>query len=207
MTLKWQISSSPVPYLKAVEAMETQVEAIREKGAEEMIWLLEHPCVYTAGTSATPQGLLDAQRFPVFKTGRGGDYTYHGPGQRIAYVMIDLQARGGDLHGYVHDLESWIIAILERFDIAGERRSGRVGIWVVDKSGNEKKIAALGVRVRRGVTYHGVSINLSPDLSHYDGIIPCGISEYGVTSLSDFGSAPTMEELDQAFKDEFPRIF
>lgn len=202
--LEWQISGNPVAYEDAVAQMESRVAGIREKGADELIWLLEHPPLYTAGTSAKEKDLLDS-RFPVFKTGRGGEYTYHGPGQRIAYVMLDLKKRQAkpDIKQYVWQLEEWIIRTLAGFDIIGERREGRVGIWVVKPDGSESKIAAIGVRIRRWVTYHGISINLNPDLSHFGGIIPCGIAEHGVTSLHDLGRDISMGELDEALRKNY----
>ncbi len=179
-------SNNPVSYEDALSFMEQRVADIRKGKADECLWFLEHPPLYTAGTSAKAEDLLDA-RFPVYETGRGGQYTYHGPGQRVVYVMLDLKARQDvpDIKHYVWQLEEWIIRALERFDIKGERREGRVGIWVVQPDGGEAKIAALGVRVRHWVTYHGIAINVAPDLSHFSGIVPCGISEYGVTSLSN----------------------
>lgn len=187
--------------------MEERVAKIRETGAPDCVWFLEHPPLYTAGTSAKEGDLL-RDDFPVFKTGRGGEHTYHGPGQRITYVMLDLKARQKtpDLKQYICDLESWIIATLAEFDIVGERRAGRVGIWV-QHDNTESKIAAIGVRVRRWVAYHGVSINLNPDLEHFGGIVPCGISQYGVTSFEKLGKNVSMEELDAALMRNFSKIF
>lgn len=188
--------------------MEERVAAIHEGNAPEMVWLLEHPPLYTAGTSAKESDLLDA-RFPVHKTGRGGEHTYHGPGQRVAYVMLDLRKRqqAPDLKKYIWSLEEWIIRALARFDIKGERREGRVGIWVVTPSG-EKKIAAIGVRIRRWIAFHGVAVNVDPDLSHFSGIVPCGISEYGVTSLSEIlGRTVSLSEFDNAFKASWNEVF
>ncbi|MEM6811503.1 MAG: lipoyl(octanoyl) transferase LipB [Pseudomonadota bacterium] len=204
MTIEWKISTEPVPYKDAVTLMEERVAMIKEQKAQEMIWLLEHPSLYTAGTSSKASDLLKPQ-FPVFETGRGGQYTYHGPGQRVAYVMLDLKSRQKtpDIKDYVCQLEQWIIDTISEFGIEGERRSGRVGIWV-DVNGQDKKIAALGVRVRHWVTYHGISINLNPDLSHFNGIVPCGISDAGVTSFEDLGSSISMDELDQALKTNSP---
>ncbi len=185
--MEWKVSTEPVAYEHAVAFMEDRVAAIRGGAAAECIWALQHPPLYTAGTSAKASGLVNA-RFPVFETGRGGEYTYHGPGQLVMYVMLDLTKRQAtpDLRAYVHGLEEWIIQSLAAVGVTGERREGRIGIWVA--TGNtEKKIAAIGVRVRRGVTYHGLSVNVNPDLTHFSGIIPCGISEYGVTSLQDLG--------------------
>ena len=210
--IEWRISDQPVPYLEAVAEMEARVAAIRAGTAPELVWLLEHPSLYTAGTSANPADLVDPDRFPVFASGRGGQYTYHGPGQRVAYVMLDLKARGADIRAYVHNLEEWLIRTLSRFVVKGERRCGRVGIWV-DRGayggvgGREDKIAAIGVRVRQWVTFHGVALNLDPDLSHFQGIVPCGIREHGVTSLWDLGLTPTMEDLDCALMGTFPEVF
>ena len=204
---EWIVDDSPVPYPAAIAFMEDRVAAIRAGDAPEAIWLLEHPPLYTAGTSADPADLIEPDRFPVYETGRGGQYTYHGPGQRIAYVMLDLKRRGGDVRCYVHDLEAWIIRTLAGFGVQGERRDGRVGIWVTRGGGREDKIAAIGVRVRRWVTYHGISINLEPDLGHFSGIVPCGISAHGVTSLADLGVTATMPDLDLALKATFGEIF
>ena len=195
-----------VPYPAAVEAMERRVEAIREAAAPECVWLVEHPDLYTAGTSADPAELLDPDALPVFQTGRGGRYTYHGPGQRIAYVMLDLGPRGRDLRRYVSNLEQWIIDTLAIFHVVGERRDGRIGIWV-DHNGLEKKIAALGVRVRHWVTFHGIAINVDPDLGQYQGIVPCGIADHGVTSMADLGVTATMDEVDAALKKTFLSVF
>jgi lipoyl(octanoyl) transferase len=214
-SLEWRIEEDLVPYPIAVAKMEDRVAAIRAGTAPEMVWLLEHPPIYTAGTSADPAELLDPDRFPVFRTGRGGRYTYHGPGQRVAYVMLDLQRRGGDVRGYVRDLEAWLIATLAAFNVRGERREGRVGIWVERPSGlrgggREDKIGAIGVRVRRWVTYHGISLNVEPDLSHFAGIVPCGIGDdegHGVTSLVDLGLPITMPEVDGALRAAFAQVF
>ncbi|MEQ1888431.1 MAG: lipoyl(octanoyl) transferase LipB [Alphaproteobacteria bacterium] len=203
----WRVAGQPVDYLDAVGFMEAQVAAIRSGSGAEMVWLLQHPPIYTAGTSARPQDLLQPDRFPVHETGRGGQYTYHGPGQRVAYVMLDLNKRGPDIRKFVCNLEKWLIATLALFNVIGEHRDGRVGIWVKRPDGGEDKIAAAGVRVRRWVSYHGVSINLDPDLAHYGGIVPCGVSEYGVTSLARLGVNITMEELDTALRDCFVPIF
>ncbi|MCB1681639.1 MAG: lipoyl(octanoyl) transferase LipB [Alphaproteobacteria bacterium] len=205
--VEWKIETEPVDYVRAVADMERRVEAIRNGEAEELIRLLEHPPLYTAGTSAKEEDLLDP-RFPVYPTGRGGEYTYHGPGQRVAYVMLDLRKRGPDVRAYVCSLEDWIIRSLAHFDVKGERRAGRIGIWV-DLSrhgglkGQEAKIAAIGIRIRRWVTYHGVAININPDLSHFGGIVPCGISEYGVTSLHALGIPCTLDEFDAVLKKEW----
>ena len=207
MSLEWQISDVPVAYEAAVAAMEARVEAIREARADELVWLLEHPPLYTAGTSARDEDLLDAQGFPVYRTGRGGQFTYHGPGQRVGYVMLDLKPRGADVRRYVQDLEEWLIRGLARFNIRGERRDGRVGIWVVERDGSENKIAAIGVRVRSWVTFHGVALNVDPELSHFSGIVPCGISQHGVTSLASQGILVGMPEVDAAMKGAFAEVF
>ncbi|VAV94388.1 Octanoate-[acyl-carrier-protein]-protein-N-octanoyltransferase, partial [hydrothermal vent metagenome] len=175
--------------------------------APELVWLLEHPPLYTAGTSADSRDLISPDRFPVYETGRGGQYTYHGPGQRVAYVMLDLSKRARDVRKYVHNLEQWVIDTLAAFDVIAERRAGRVGVWVTRSDGREEKIAAIGVRVRKWVTYHGICINVAPDLDHYSGIVPCGISEHGVTSLSDLGRNVTMEEVDAALKQTWGKNF
>ena len=204
---EWRIERSPVHYPAAVAAMETRVAAIRSGDAREMVWLLEHPPLYSAGTSAKPDDLLQPGRFPVFKSGRGGQYTYHGPGQRVAYVMLDLKRRGPDLRAFVNSLEDWVIGALARFNVTGKRREGRVGIWVERGAGREDKIAAIGVRVRHWVSYHGVAINLEPDLEHFAGIVPCGIAEHGVTSLVDLGLPVTMADLDVALEQSFAEVF
>lgn len=207
MTINWKISTSPQEYMDSVQYMEQRIAHIKDGKADEQIWLLEHPPLYTAGTSAKTDDLLKPQ-FPVFETGRGGQYTYHGPGQRVAYVMLNLKERQKtpDIKQYVCNLEQWIIDTLAEFGIMGERRAGRVGIWV-DVNGQDKKIAAIGVRVRHWVTYHGISINLNPDLSHFKGIVPCGISDAGVTSFADLGIDATMDELDAALEKGFGKIF
>ncbi len=210
--IEWRISDSPVPYPEAVQAMETRVTAIRAGHARELVWLLEHPPLYTAGTSARTGDLLQPDRFPVYASGRGGQYTYHGPGQRVAYVMLDLKRREPDLRRFVHDLEEWVIRTLARFNVRGERREGRIGIWVARAGGREDKIAAVGVRVRHWVSYHGVAINLDPELEHFSGIVPCGIesgpgSRFGVTSLYDLGILVSIAELDGALKSAFAEVF
>jgi lipoyl(octanoyl) transferase len=207
---EWRIRPGLLPYPEAVSFMEERAEAIAAGRADELEWQVEHPQIYTAGTSAKEEDLLDA-RFPVFKTGRGGQFTYHGPGQRVGYVMLDLKRRtnpkkGPDVRKYVHDLEEWLIRTLARFNVKGERREGRVGIWVV-RGKREDKIAALGVRVRRWVTFHGVSFNVDPDLSHFNGIVPCGITQYGVTSLADLGILVSMADVDIAMKAAFEDVF
>ena len=208
---EWRIEDADVPYAEALDLMDRRVAAIRGAAAPECVWLLQHPPLYTAGTSARAEDLLAPSRFPVHRSGRGGQYTYHGPGQRVAYTMLDLKQRGADVRRYVHDLESWIIAALARFNIRGERREGRVGIWVARAGarpeGREDKIAAIGVRVRRWVSFHGIAINVDPDLSHFAGIVPCGIAEHGVTSLHDLGYPVTMADLDVALADTFPTVF
>ncbi len=203
--VEWRIADHPVPYPEAVAEMEARVAAIRAGTAPELVWLLEHPPLYTAGTSARAGDLLEPARFPVYPSGRGGQFTYHGPGQRVAYVMLDLARRGPDVRGFVCALESWLIRALARFNIKGETRAGRVGIWVDRGSygglpGQEDKIAALGVRVRRWVTFHGVALNVEPDLSHFSGIVPCGLRAYGVTSMHALGHLVTMPEVDAALK-------
>jgi lipoyl(octanoyl) transferase len=207
MDREWQISDTPVGYEAAVAVMEARVAAIREAAAPELIWLLEHPPLYTAGTSARDEDLIDPGGFPVHRTGRGGQFTYHGPGQRVGYVMLDLKRRGGDVRRYVRDLEEWLILTLASFNIAGERRAGRVGIWVRESDGRENKIAALGVRVRRWVSFHGVALNVDPDLGHFDGIVPCGIRQHGVTSLAAQGILVAMPEIDAAMKAAFGAVF
>ena len=205
--LEWIVSDRPVAYPEAVEFMEKRVAEIRAGNAPEAVWLLEHPPLYTAGTSAKPEDLLQPDRFPVYAAGRGGQYTYHGPGQRVAYVMLDLQRRGRDVRCYVRDLENWVIRTLARFGVKGEIRDGRVGIWVDRGMGREDKIGAIGVRVRHWITFHGISLNIDPDLSHFTGIVPCGITQYGVTSLWDLGHTPTMEEVDMVLRHCFIEQF
>jgi lipoyl(octanoyl) transferase len=205
--IEWRLSAAPVDYEAAVAEMEARVAAIREGTAPELVWLLEHPALYTAGTSARAEELLDPARLPVHRTGRGGRYTFHGPGQRVAYAMLDLTRRDRDVRCHVHRLEEWMIRTLARFGVCGERRAGRVGIWVPRPDGGEDKIAAIGVRVRRWVTYHGVAVNVAPDLDHYRGIVPCGIAEHGVTSLARHGVAATMTAVDDALRATFDEIF
>jgi lipoyl(octanoyl) transferase len=209
--VEWQVSAGLTPYPQAVAAMEARVAAIASGQAAERVWLVEHPPLYTAGTSADPADLLAPGRFPLYPTGRGGQLTYHGPGQRVAYVMLRLGSRGNDLRRFVTDLEEWIIRGLARFDVKGERRQGRIGIWVA-RPGREDKIAALGIRVRRGVTYHGIAVNLDPELEHFSGIVPCGVRSgpglpLGVTSLADLGVRVPMAELDMALREGFEAIF
>ncbi|MBT3927488.1 MAG: lipoyl(octanoyl) transferase LipB [Rhodospirillaceae bacterium] len=205
--IEWKTSSGPVPYEDAVRAMEDRAAEIRAGTGSEMVWFLEHPSLYTAGASAKDSDLLDPGAFPVHKTGRGGQYTYHGPGQRIVYVMLDLETRGPDLHQFVRRLEQWLIDSLAHFGVTGERRHGRVGVWVELGAGREAKIAALGIRVRRWVTFHGVSLNVAPDLSHYDGIIACGVPEHGVTSLEALGVKVSMAVVDAVLKEKFEDQF
>lgn len=209
--VEWITSDGLTEYADALAFMETRVDAIIRGEAEECIWLLEHPPLYTAGTSAKPVDLIDPTRFPVYDARRGGEYTYHGPGQRVAYVMLDVGKRGRDVRQFVKDLEHWIIATLDTFNIHGEIRDGRVGVWVQrpekpqQSNGQpaEDKIAALGIRLRKWVSFHGLSINVEPDLSHFDGIVPCGISDHGVTSLVDLGLPVTMDDVDVALRQAF----
>jgi lipoyl(octanoyl) transferase len=196
-TPEWTVAAAPVTYPDALAAMELRAAAIRDDGAPERIWLIEHPPLYTAGTSADPAELIDP-RFPVFEAGRGGRYTYHGPGQRVVYAQLDLAQRGRDIRCYVHAMEGWVIATLADFGVAARRAEGRIGIWCDDKEGREAKIGAIGVRVRRWVTLHGLSINVAPDLSHFTGIVPCGIAEFPVTSLHALGIRVTMADVDAA---------
>jgi lipoyl(octanoyl) transferase len=205
--IEWRISAAPVPYEAAVAAMEQRLAAIRDGNAPELVWLLEHPPIYTAGTSAQPADLLDPGRLPVHKSGRGGQYTYHGPGQRIAYVLLDLNKHGRDVRCHVWRLEEWMIRTLARFGVAGARRDGRVGVWIAGPGGRDDKIAAIGVRVRRWVSYHGVALNVAPDLGHFAGIVPCGISEHGVTSLAALGIPASMSDVDLALRATFDEVF
>jgi len=205
--IEWRISDAAVPYPEAVAAMEERVAAIRAGRAPELVWLLEHPPLYTAGTSAKAPDLVDPGLFPVYRSGRGGQYTYHGPGQRVGYVMLDLQRRGADLRRYVARLEEWLIRTLALFNVKGERRAGRVGIWIAEPDGRESKIVAIGVRVRHWVTFHGVALNVDPDLTHYRGIIPCGVREHGVTSLAAQGITAALPEVDAAMKRAFAAVF
>ena len=213
--VEWAISDHPVAYQDALLQMETRAAEIAAGTAPELVWLLEHTPLYTAGTSAQPQDLLLPDRFPVFQTGRGGQYTYHGPGQRIAYVMLDLSGRTRDVRRFVAVLEQWIINSLASFGITGERREDRVGVWVrrpdkpplPDGTMREDKIAALGIRLRKWISFHGISINVEPDLSHFDGIVPCGVAGHGVTSLYDLGVTASMADVDVVLKQEFSRLF
>ena len=207
----WAVSRGLVDYPAAVAAMEARAAAIAEGSAGELVWLLEHPPLYTGGVSAKPGDLLDAGRFPVFATGRGGQYTYHGPGQRVAYVMLDLTRRQRDVRAFVAALEAWVIGALGRFSVTGEVRPGRVGVWVERRmpgfAPTEDKIAAIGVKLRRWVSFHGISLNVEPDLSHFAGIVPCGVTEHGVTSLVDLGLPVTMDEADAALRASFAEVF
>ncbi|MDR3486078.1 MAG: lipoyl(octanoyl) transferase LipB [Bradyrhizobium sp.] len=209
--VEWRVSKKPVPYLEAVAAMEARVAAIAAQQASELVWLLEHPPLYTSGTSGKPGDLLDA-RFPVFATGRGGQLTYHGPGQRVVYLMLDLKQRCRDVRAYVAGLEEWIIRALAALETKGERREDRVGVWVArpDKgAGFEDKIAAIGVRMRRWVSFHGIAVNVAPDLTHFASIVPCGVADprYGVTSLADLGHPATMADVDIALRRAFEEVF
>lgn len=213
--VEWITSNGFIPYPDAVSDMESHVESMIKGQADERIWLLEHPPLYTAGTSSNINDLTDPDRFPVYTSKRGGQYTYHGPGQRVAYAMLDLNKRGRDVRKFVHNLEDWVIETLASFNVKGERRDGRVGVWVVrhDKpltvTGQppEDKIAAIGVRLRKWHSFHGICINVEPDLTHYDGIVPCGIAEHGVTSLVDLGLPVTLDDLDLALKTAFSEVF
>lgn len=200
--IDWDVSPGLVEYQAALKRMESRAAAIATGSAREEIWLLEHPPLYTAGTSADPSEMLDA-RFPVFTAGRGGRYTYHGPGQRVGYIMLDLKARGQDVRAFVHAVEGWVMAALADLGVAAWRAEGRVGIWTLDRDGREAKIGAIGVRVRRWVTFHGFAINVAPDLSHFSGIVPCGLPEFPVTSLADLGLDSDMAAVDHALKRHF----
>lgn len=209
-TVGWATSPGLISYRDAEAAMEARVGAIAEGAAGEMVWLLEHPPLYTAGVSARPGDLLDPTRFPVFRSGRGGQFTYHGPGQRVAYVMLDLSARGRDVRAFVLCLQAWIIGALADLGVAGEIREGRVGVWV-QRNGpggvREDKVAAIGVKLRRWVSFHGASLNVDPDLAHFSGIVPCGVADHGVTSLADLGRSATMADVDAALMTSFTQIF
>jgi len=212
---EWRVSPGLVPYPEAVAAMEARAAAIAEGRAPEVIWLLEHPPLYTAGTSARPADLTQPDRFPVFESRRGGQYTYHGPGQRVIYAMLDVGARGRDVRCFVRQLEAWVIATLAEFNVRGEIRDGRVGVWVArpdkpplpDGTPREDKIAAIGIRLRKWVSFHGISINVDPDLDHFGGIVPCGIRDQGVTSLVDLGLPVSMTDLDTALMRAFAGAF
>ncbi len=208
--IEWRVSDEPVAYPDALAFMEARVAEIAAGSAPELIWLLDHPPLYTAGTSAKPADLVDPNRFAVYDAGRGGQYTYHGPGQRVVYVMLDVKKRTGDVRAFVTALENWVIAALATFNVKGETRPDRVGVWVRRPDmeyGREDKIAAIGIRLRRWISFHGISINVEPDLSHFDGIVPCGIREHGVTSLVDLGLPVTMADLDVALKQTFEQTF
>ena len=213
--VEWIISDRLIEYQSAIDWMEVRVNDIAAGGADEAIWLLEHPPLYTAGTSARAADLIEPDRFPVYATRRGGQYTYHGPGQRVAYVLLDLNKRGKDVRDFVQKLERWIINTLDQFNVRGETREGRIGVWVErpekpllpDGSRAEDKIAALGIRLRKWVSFHGLSINVDPDLSHFDGIVPCGIAQHGVTSLVDLGLPITLQDVDIALQQEFDKVF
>ena len=213
--VEWRISDGLVDYQTALAEMEARVADIAEGKAEELIWLLEHPPLYTAGTSARIEDLTDPDRFPVYEARRGGQYTYHGPGQRVAYVMLDIGKRGRDVRQFVCAMEDWVIKTLAEFNVRGERRAGRVGVWVtredkpanIDGTPREDKIAAIGVRLRKWVSFHGLSINVEPDLEHFEGIVPCGIREHGVTSLVDLGLPVTMDDVDNALRRSFDTVF
>lgn len=208
--IEWLVAERPVAYPDAVATMEAHVASIISGQASERVWLVEHPPLYTAGTSAKPSDLLISDRFPVFTTGRGGQYTYHGPGQRVAYAMLDLNRRAQDLRLYVATLEEWIINTLAAFNVRGERRNDRIGIWVERPEHGiqrEDKIAAIGIRIRRWVTFHGVALNVDPNLEHFSGIVPCGVQNHGVTSLSDLGRTVSMPEVDAVLRREFEPLF
>ena len=213
--VQWEISDGKVEYSTALERMDSHVYQMINGNADEKIWLLEHPSLYTAGTSANKRDLVEPNRFPVFETNRGGQFTYHGPGQRVAYVMLDLNKRGKDIKAFVEKLEAWIIHTLAEFNVVGQTRSGRVGIWVertdkpkgIDGLLEEEKIAAIGIRIRKWITFHGLSINVDPDLIHFEGIVPCGIKEHGVTSLIDLGLPVSMTDVDNALKKSFAKVF
>lgn len=209
-TVEWRIAPAPVAYPDALAQMEARAALIAEGQAPELVWLLEHPPLYTAGTSTNPDDLLSPDRFPVYETGRGGQYTYHGPGQRVAYAMLDLKRRGQDVRSLVGGLEDWIIGTLAHFHINGGTRTDRVGVWVErpEKApGAEDKIAAIGIRVRKWVTFHGISINVNPDLEHFSGIVPCGVTQHGITSFEDLGLTTSMPDLDMALRTQFERVF
>lgn len=206
----WEIAPAPVAYPDALEHMKSRARAIAEGQAEELVWLVEHPPLYTAGTSAKAQDLLDAAKLPVYEAGRGGQYTYHGPGQRVVYTMLDLRQRGRDIRCLVNGLEAWVIDTLAQFNIRGERRQDRIGVWVPRPErgpGSEDKISAIGVRVSRWVSFHGISLNIAPDLTHYEGIVPCGIRDHGVTSFEDLGHLVSMPEVDSALRTSFETVF
>jgi lipoyl(octanoyl) transferase len=209
---QWLVGSGLTPYPDAVAFMQARIAAIRDGTADELVWLVEHPPLYTAGTSATADELTNPGRFPTFAAGRGGQWTYHGPGQRIAYVMLDLSRAHGavpprDVRRYVNGLEEWLIRALASLGVTGERRDGRIGIWVTDEAGKEAKIGAIGVRITRWVSWHGIALNISPDLSHYEGIVPCGIRQHGVTSLLSVGVSASLADVDAALQDAWRQVF
>ncbi len=204
---EWQVEDGLVPYDEAIRFMKERVENIIYGRDKELIWLLEHPPLYSAGTSAKESDLIDKNKLPIYKSGRGGQYTYHGPGQRVIYVMLDLKKRKKDIRAFVKALESWIIDALGEHGIKGELFDDKIGVWVRDRNGDIKKIAAIGIRVSRWVSFHGISLNINPDLSHYSGIVPCGISDYGVTSLADLGCDISMNEFDKTLKLAFEKRF
>ena len=207
MPAQWRVADAPVAYDAAVAAMEARAAAIAHGEAAERVWLLEHPALYTAGTSARPEDLVEPDRFPVFQSGRGGQYTYHGPGQRVAYLMYDLRERGRDVRCFVSGVEQVLIDALATFGVEAGRRDGRVGVWVDRADGTEAKIGAIGVRIRRWVSFHGLSLNVDPDLSHFDGIVPCGIREHGVTSLRELGVKADMDAVDAALRASVETVF
>ena len=208
-TVEWAVSREFVAYEPAVAFMEKRVGQIIDGQARELVWLLEHPPLYTAGTSARPEDLLDPSQFPIHQSGRGGQFTYHGPGQRVAYVMMDLRHRGQDVRCFVQDLERWVIETLAQFGVHGELRPGRVGVWVqrAGADGKDDKIAALGIRLRKWVSFHGIALNVNPNLDHYAGIVPCGQTEHGITSLADLSNPATMSEVDEALRKTFQSVF
>ena len=206
--VRWRVLDGLAPYVETVAAMERAADAIAGGEAGEQVWLLEHPPLYTAGTKADPRDLVAPDRLPVHRTGRGGQYTWHGPGQRVAYVMLDLRVRRQDVRAYVAALEDWLIATLDRFNVRGERREDRVGVWVrMPERGGEAKVAAIGIRIRRWVAFHGIALNVEPDLAEYDGIVPCGVQRHGVTSLVDLGLPVTMADADLALREAFEEVF
>lgn len=205
--VEWRVETDRVIYPEACAQMEARAAKIAEESAQEQVWLLEHPPLYTAGTSAKAADLIDPDRFPVFQAGRGGQYTYHGPGQRVGYLMLDLRERGRDVRCFVSGVEQLVINTLAAFGVEGGRREGRVGVWVEEPGGGEAKIAAIGIRIRRWVSFHGLSINVDPDLSHFGGIVPCGISDHGVTSLKAIGITASMEDVDQELATQFNALF
>lgn len=207
MTIEWKISTKPIDYQEALKFMEARIAQIHQEKASELVWFLEHPPIYTGGSSAESEDLINDLNLPVYHSGRGGQYTYHGPGQRVVYLMLNLRKRGEDLRKYVSDLENWIIASLAEIGLLSEKREGRIGIWTIDKNNKEAKIAAIGIRVRKWITYHGIAINVKPNLEHYNGIIPCGIKEFGVTSLDELGYDMPYKKLDSILKSKFSEFF